>query len=205
MNRQRLILAILLGLLALAVIWSYARLPRQNTVDTLKYAHGKQAATAVERGTSAASPAAAGRNEHTLRMDLLDRQAPEFKGYRRNIFKPVFVDEIMVMKQKAVAMKPVPPLPPPPPPPPVALPPQPVQPQRELARFTLLGFLKKDNRQTIFLAKDRDIFLVKKGDTFGGRFLASSITDQALTILVTSTGEEIVIPLIESHSLVASQ
>ena len=203
MNRQRLILAILLGLLALAVVWSYFRLPRQQTVSVLKYTPGKQVTPARESGASAASPVA-GRNEQgTLRIDLLDRQTPEFKGYRRNIFKPVFVDEIMVMKQKAVAMKPVPP--PPPPPPPVALPPQPAQPQRELARFTFLGFLKKDNRQTIFLAKDRDIFLVKKGDTFGGRFQASSITDQALTILVTGTGEEIVIPLIESHSLVASQ
>ena len=204
MNRQRLILCILLLLLVVAVVSSYFRMPRQKTVSVLKYAPGKQAAPAAETGASKAAPVAAGRNgQIALRMDLLEREIPVFKGYRRNPFKPVFVDEIMVAKQKAAAFKPV--TPPPPPPPPLTLPIQPAPPQRELARFTFLGFLKKDNRQTIFLAKDRDIFLVKKGDTFGGRFQASSITDQALTILVADTGEEIVIPLIESRSLVATQ
>jgi hypothetical protein len=74
-------------------------------------------------------------------------------------------------------------------------------PKRELARFTFLGFLKKDNRRTIFLARDKDIILVKKGDTFAGRYQAASITEQALTIQVTDTGEEIVIPLIDNQSL----
>lgn len=78
---------------------------------------------------------------------------------------------------------------------------QPETPKRELARFTFLGFLKKDNRKTIFLAKDNEIILVRKGDTFAGRYEAASITDQALTIKVADTGEEIVIPLIENRLL----
>ncbi|NVN92961.1 MAG: hypothetical protein HXX11_20520, partial [Desulfuromonadales bacterium] len=64
-----------------------------------------------------------------------------------------------------------------------------------------LGFLLKDKKRTVFLSKDKEIILVKKGDTFAGRYEAASITEQALTIRVTDTGEEIVIPLVEYASL----
>lgn len=207
MNRQRLILFVLLILLALAVVWSYLRWPRQQTVAALKYAPGQRAASPRPAGT--ASTPQPGRDDgRVVRLDLLDREQPVFKGYRRNIFKPLFVDEQKSAKQQAVA--------PPPPlqpavgaqPPAVPLPVQPVAmpetPRRELTRFTFLGFLKKDNRKTIFLAKDRDIILVKQGDVFARRYEASSITDQALTILVADTGEEIVIPLVENQPLAAA-
>jgi hypothetical protein len=84
----------------------------------------------------------------------------------------------------------------------------PVVPQPEtvaLARFTFLGFLKKDAQRTIFLGKDNDIVLVKKGDKIAGRYEATSITDQALTLFVTDTGGEIVIPLIENRPLAAAR
>jgi hypothetical protein len=141
-----------------------------------------------------------------LRLDLLNREQPVFKGYRRDIFRPIFVDELKLMKQQAAAK---PALPPPPPlksGPPVVLPPaMPEPPRRELARFTFLGFLKKDNQKTIFLTKDKDIVLVKKGDKLPGGYEAASITDQALTILVIDTGEEIVIPLLENRPLTAAR
>jgi len=214
MNRKKLALFVLLIVLVLAVVWSFMTVPRQKTVRTLKYAPGqKQAAVtpaaatrAVNTAPQTSAPAAAG-DERTLRLDLLEREQSGFKGYRRNIFKPIFMDEIMVMKQKAVAIKP-PPMPPvayvPPPvvaPPPVA---QPETLQSTLARFVFLGYLKKDNRKTIFLSKDKDIILVRKGDKFAGRYEAKSVTDQALTIVATDTGAEIVIPLIENQPLFAA-
>ena len=110
------------------------------------------------------------------------------------------------MKLKAVAIKP-PPLPPVAAPPPKVEPPPVAQPetlQSTLARFVFLGYLKKDNRKTIFLSKDKDIILVRKGDKFAGRYEAKSITDQALTIVATDTGEEIIIPLLENQPLVAA-
>ena len=57
--------------------------------------------------------------------------------------------------------------------------------------FVFLGFLKKDNRKTIFLTNDKEIVLVRKGDRFAKRYEATSITDQALTIRDTGSGEEI--------------
>jgi hypothetical protein len=140
-----------------------------------------------------------------LNISRLEQEQADFKGYRRNIFKPIFVDEQKLVKQKAAAFKP-PQLPPvqsqkaAPAAPAVAKPEAAV-----LARFTFLGFLKKDSQPTIFLAKDKDIILVKQGDRVAGRFEASSITDQALTLLATDTGNEIVIPLIEKQSAKAGR
>jgi hypothetical protein len=210
MNRQKLALFILLIILVLAVIWSFMSVPRQKKVATLKYAPGKTVApvqTAAPAANAVKPPAtlAAPSDERTLRLDLLEREQSGFKGYRRNIFKPIFIDEIAMMKLKAVAIKP-PPLPPVTPPPPKVEPPvaQPETLQSTLARFVFLGYLKKDNRKTIFLSKDKDIILVRKGDKFAGRYEAKSITDQALTIVATDTGEEIIIPLLENQPLVAA-
>jgi len=212
MNRQKLTLFILLIVLVLAVVWSFMSVPRQKTVKTLKYAPGqKQAAVTTAAATPAVTaaaqtpaPAAAG-DERTLRLDLLEREQSGFKGYRRNIFKPIFMDDLRLMKQKALAFKP-PPLPPVAVLPPKVEPPiaQPETLKSTLARFVFLGYLKKDNRKTIFLSKDKDIILVRKGDKFAGRYEAKSVTDQALTIVATDSGEEIIIPLLENQPLVAA-
>ena len=213
MNRQKLTLFILLIVLVLAVVWSFMSVPRQKTVKTLKYAPGQKQAAGI---TAAATPSvnaaaqtsasAAAGDERTLRLALLEREQPGFKGYRRNIFKPIFTDEIRLMKQKALAFKP-PPIPPVAVLPPKVVPP-PVAPQETLkstlARFVFLGFLKKDNRKTIFLSKDTDIILVRKGDKFADRYEAKSVTDQALTIVATDSGEEIIIPLLENQPLIAA-
>jgi hypothetical protein len=70
-----------------------------------------------------------------------------------------------------------------------------------LARFTFLGFLKKGSVKIIFLAKENDILLVKKGDKVAGRYQVTEISDQALTLTVADTGDKIVIPLIENRPL----
>lgn len=210
MNRQRLILFVLAILLVLAVVWSYSARPRQKTVSSLKY-------PPVQKGgvvPPPAKPAPAGASDgRILALAVPQPEQSSFKGYRRNIFKPVFVDEVKLIKQKAAALKP-PAVALPAPPPPKSAPPEPAQPvpavaarpqSAPLARFTFLGFLKKDAQRTIFLAKDKDIILVKKGDKIAGRYEASSITDQALTLVVSDTGDEIVIPLIENRPLAAAR
>lgn len=208
MNRQRLILFVLVILLGVALLWSYNAIPRQKTVSTsaTKDKPGTQAKQSKpdqsKPAVSAPVTAARSTDDGTkLKMSLLDTEPARFKGYRRNIFKPVFVDEQKIVRNQAVAFKP-----PPPPPPPkiVATPVIPVVTQPEvapLARFTFLGFLKKGSIRTIFLAKDKDIILVKKGDKIAGRYEASEISDRALTLTVADTGDEIVIPLIENRSL----
>lgn len=199
MNRQKLLLAALAAVFALALIWSYATMPRPKSVGALKYPPGGGTASP---GTSAAPrpPVDAGAS-NLLRLDLLDRGGNEFHGYRRNIFKPVFTDETKLAEMRLTAAKH---RPAPPPPPPPAMPPQPAvteNPRVELPKFTFLGFLQKEKRKIVFLSRDKQIILVRKGDIFGGRFEATSITDQSLVIKVTDSGEEIVIPLVEHASL----
>jgi len=73
----------------------------------------------------------------------------------------------------------------------------------EMAKFTFLGFLKKDNKKTIFLHKDNEIILVKKGDKIANKYEVTNITDDALTINSISGGSQIIIPLVENMPLVA--
>jgi hypothetical protein len=217
MNKQKLALLIVLIILVLTVIWSFYAAPRQKTASTVKSVAGQTQQLEKVRGAATPKPVVTALNaatkpphaseDRTLHLDLLERDQSGFKGYRRNIFKPLFVDEIKLMKQRSAAFKPMPI-----PPVPVAVPmPVPVQPvvqpethQSTLSHFTFLGFLKKDKRTTIFLAKDKEIVLVRKGETFAGRYEATAITDQALTIRVTDSGEEIVIPLTENRPLAAA-
>lgn len=200
MNRQRLILFILALLFVVVSLWSYSAMPRPKTVGALTFKPGQQARPA------AAVPDKTVRNDDDgtrLKIALLDTEPTVFEGYRRNIFRPVFVDETKIAKQQAVAIKPLPP-----PPKVAAAPVAPViiQPETaQLARFTFLGFFKKGTVKTIFLAKDKDILLVKKGDKVAGRYEATEISDQSLTLTVTDTGDEIVIPLVENRPLVTAK
>jgi hypothetical protein len=204
MNRQRLILFVLVIFLGVAALWSYSAIPRLKTVSTSTGKPAPSAKSAVV--VAAAAKSARVTDDGTkLNINLLVAETVAFKGYRRNIFKPIFVDELKFNAQKAVAIKPPPPkFVPAPVPPPV----QPVMIQPEaapLAHFTFLGFLKKGSVKTIFLTKDSDILLIKKGDKVAGRYIATEISDQALTLTVTDTGDEIVIPLIENRPLATAK
>ncbi len=194
MNRQRLILAILLALLICAVGYSFFRFPHQERVES------SGAPAAVPAKKSNHTPGMEGR----VRLDLLERNGAGFTGFKKNIFAPIFRDLSKLPPVKRVTPAPPPPPPPlPPPPPPVALPT--VSPlERELAQFTFLGLLEKERKKTIFLSKNKEIFLVKKGDRIAGKYEATAITDDALTIRVLG-GEntEIVIPLVDNQTLKA--
>lgn len=198
MNRQRLVLFILLILFGVTLIWSYNALPRPKTVDTPAVKPGQRARQAAISSNKRAREADDGSR---LKIGLLDKEPITFKGYRRDIFKPVFADEMKAVKKPAVAIPPLPAVLAP-----VQARPASMQPEAApLARFTFLGFLQKGSVKTIFLAKEKDILLVKKGDKFAGRYEATGISDQTLTLTVTDTGDEIVIPLIENRPLVPAR
>lgn len=192
MNRQKLILAILLLILALALLYSFWRTPRQQRVAKLKYTPGVVAET-----VRTVKPVPL--DEERVHLELLDRKTRRFSGFRRNIFRPIFQEEVNSLPPAARLLA-SPPPPVVPPPPPVV---EPTLLQRDLAAFTFLGFLKKEQRKTIFLAKGKEIFLVRKGDRIAGKYEAVEITDEALTISLLEDGGEIVIPLVENMALSA--
>lgn len=196
MNRQKLILFILLIVFVFSLGYSFIRMPKQKKIATLTYTPG--ASTLPSRRTSATKA-----DEKRVRLDLLDMDKSHFNGFRRNIFRPIFHDEVILPSPLPQMLpKPVPPplkpVAPPALPPPLPEPPQVV---RDMARFTFLGFLKKENKKTIFLTKDKEIVLVKQGDKVAGKYEATSITDEALTIRSLGDGSEIIIPLVENKPL----
>lgn len=196
MNRQKVLLSILLAVFGITALVSYFRMPEQKTVEKLKFVPGM--VVAAKPNTDAQTP-----DDSRLRLDLLEGQKDRFSGYKRNIFKPIFHEEIKAL--------PVPPPPPPPKklppvvqPPPVTVPkvvePTPVQ--RDMAAFTFLGFLKKGEKKTIFLSSNKEIFLARKGDRLAGKYEVTTITDEAL-VITSLDGGEIVIPLVENKPLAA--
>ena len=192
MDRRKLTLAVLLVIFAVAVVYSFLRQPPQKSVVTLKYTSGMKAD---------APRTAVAQDEKKLRLDLLDKEPPRFSGFQRNIFRPIFAIEMKSPLNLLHAGKPVLPAPPPPPPPPYGEPTPAQKAMEDVARFTFLGFLQKDNRKIIFLARDSEIFLVRKNDKIAGRYEIAGISDEALTIKLPANGEQIVVPLMENRAL----
>lgn len=209
MNRQKLILTLLLVALVGSIVYSYLRAPKQETVATLKNRPGA-AATVLRKGNAPAAKAPAADNSE-VHLALLERSMPGFSGFRRNIFSPVFRDE---KKQAPLKLPPPPPpvklpplpqpaasAPPAPPPPP---PPPPTEEELanvELGKFTFLGFLKKNGEKTVFLSKNNEIFLAKKGSKLGPKFQVTDLGEDAITIKSVAGGRELVIPLLENRAL----
>jgi hypothetical protein len=70
-----------------------------------------------------------------------------------------------------------------------------------VGQFVFLGYLQKENRKTIFLTKDNQIFLMKKGDRVAGKYEVAAVSENMLTISVSPGGEQVVIPLIQNRPL----
>lgn len=197
MNRQRLMLTIFLGLFFCSLLYAFLRTPRQKTVDKLKYLPGMTA-------QASRTPQKKDGDSAKLRLDLLETRQNKSLSRGKNIFYGVDND---APKKNVIPL----PMPPPPPEkkqplpaiiseqPPAVAAPTPLQ--REMATFTFLGFLMKENRKTIFLSNGKEIFLVKKGDKIAGKYDVTSLTDETLTISSVLDGDEILIPLIENRPL----
>jgi hypothetical protein len=193
MNRQKMALALLLVVFALALAYSFMRRPQQGSVQKLKYTTGMKVDSYLKIDK--------GRDDNKLHLELLDREMPRFSGFRRNIFRPIFSNEIKLASIPKKPIKPAPPAPPPPPPPPpVEKTPAQIA-MEEVGQFAFLGYLQKENRRTVFLTKNNEIILVKKGDKIVGKYEVADITENMMTIVVAPGGEQVVIPLQQNRPL----
>lgn len=202
MNRQKLALFVLLLILAGSLVYSFVRVPRPQEVAVQK--EGRPGVTVI-RKQGAAAPAQVV-DKSAVHLAQLDREMPRFSGFRRNIFSPVFSDDT-----KPLNLPPPPPplnLPPPPPPMPEQAPPPPPPPptpeqiaESELSKLVFIGFLSKDGEKTVFLSKNKEIFLAKKGSKIGTQFQVTDLNDEAITIKSVTSEKKLVIPLVENRSL----
>ncbi len=79
---------------------------------------------------------------------------------------------------------------------------------RELPKFTFLGFLESEKTKTIFLSRKDQILIVKKGDTIlkkGGNiendYIIKSITEEVMIITSADGSEILEIRLVENQPL----
>lgn len=186
-------LGILFILFITALYYGYVETPRQERVapGTRRASEGPSP-SANERRAAASKPGSGGALPQ-LRTDLLDRQPQAYTGVQRDLFHSArFVAPLPVIEPEPeeppeeIVAEVVPVVPPPPPPPtPEELA------QKELARFKFLGFFKKGEKRTIFLASGGEIFLVRKGDDFGrqGEFHVTDLTATSLLLRKEGAGE----------------
>lgn len=178
-NRETKILIALLIVLAGLVVYRVATREEPKRVKELTYKPGASQGAGVRgRKQEAGTQEVVQRqDEGMMRPETLKIEKKPYRGVVKNLFRPLY--------------------PPPPPPPvvaqkavfPVITTKGPSPAQIESARIKFLGFLQREGDRKIFLSKDKDVFIVKKGDNIGS-YQVGDITDSGVTLIFKDTKEE---------------
>lgn len=172
-SREIKILIALISVLTALVIYRVATKEEPKRVRELTF----------KPGVRGQGPAVSGEKIEKVKEPVKTDKKP-YRGVIRNPFQPLY---------------------PPPPPPPVVIS-KPVPPpvpasfpvitargpspaQIESGRIKFLGFLQKEGDRKIFLSKDKEVFIVKKGDNIG-LFEVGDISDSSVTMIARDTKEE---------------
>ena len=196
MNRKHMILAALLGVLALCMLYAYLATPRLEKAPP-------RSASKRTRSAVAKAPDKLQSKVSQDRIDFtfLNAEEQEFPGAKRNVFR--FVQRrpqpaAVVIEEPEIQE-----------PPPVVIE-EPMVPievvQQALAQFTFLGFLDKGGEKTVFLSSEGSLFLAKRGEQFGLdlEFTVEDISGDLLLVRPEGRDFLIDIPLIEQQKLQAS-
>jgi hypothetical protein len=195
MNRKRVILAALLGVLALCLVYAYLTMPR------LEKAPPRKAGQRVQRSVKVTGTLESKSAQERIDFAFLTSEPQEFSRAKRDIFR--FGGRHPVMKGPVTA-------------PILDTPPdiesEPIQPvavdvvAKALSQFTFLGFLEKAGEKTVFLSSGGNLFLVKRGESFGvdQEFLVADIDDDLLKVSHAGREGLVEIKLIEQKKLSAS-
>lgn len=166
MNRQKVMLALLVVVLIVSVIVAWLRMPRQKSVQQLKFRQGAPVFNAAD-----------GRQQGKavlLRVELLE-QKPQTVAVAKDIFNPL-EDGHSRTAAKAASAPRAAPAPPPPPPTPEEIA------RTQLAAFRYLGSYSKKNSKVVFLASGEEILTVRVGDMLIPGYLVTAIEDERLLL-----------------------
>ncbi len=157
MNRKRVILAALLGVLGLCIVYAYVTTPR------LEKAPPRTESRRVRTNVKAMKNLKPESAQERINFDFLTVEPQDFTGAKRDIFRfgqrsPVRTEPPVVKIEAPVPIMNV-----------AVLPVPAVVPfaevQQSLGEFTFLGFLEKSGEKTVFLSSGGNLFLVKRGET----------------------------------------
>ena len=197
MNRKRVILAALLGVLALCLVYAYVATPR------LEKAPPRSASQRTRPVVKATGPQKVKSAPERINFDFLTAEPQEFSGAKRDIFNFVQKRPVRTETPAPIVTAPVPPVES------VAVMPEAVPfaaVQQSLGQFTFLGFLEKGGEKTVFLSSGGNLFLAKRGEHFGAdqEFLVADIDKNILKVHHAGREGLLEIPLIEQQKLSAS-
>jgi hypothetical protein len=186
--KSKRILGFLILVFIASLIYAYLQMPQQERVTT-----GEQRSQAQKQQQRQKGATTGNGGYPRLRNDLLERKSEPYPGVRRNLFSAAFPsgkgkEEVEVLPE--VILPPVIAVTPPPPPPTPTPTPQEIV-RQELGRYKFVGFLKKGEKRTIFLASNGEILLVRKGDYLGRdrRYFVVNITDTTLELRKDGAGD----------------
>jgi hypothetical protein len=195
MNRKRVILAALLGVLALCVLYAYFATPRLEKIPP------KVASPTPRPAAKATVDMKSAEVQKRINFDSLAYEPQEFPGAKRDIFRFVQPRPVRIKPPAPVVKTPVV---------------ETVEPKDlaepieatidPISTFTFLGFLEKAGEKTVFLSSGGNLFLVKRGESFGinQEFVVDDIFDNTLKVRHTDQDRLMTIPLIEQQKLRAA-
>jgi hypothetical protein len=76
---------------------------------------------------------------------------------------------------------------------------------KAIAEYTFLGFMETGNVKNIFLTKEDETFIVKKGDTLSSDYVVQNITDDYIEISSVDGSDTMKISLVENAPLTGKQ
>ncbi len=188
MNRQRKILLFCLVGLLFALAYSYLRSPEQGRIVRTEgdFAKGgvTRNKTAIQRDQ--------GTGEETLpRLRLETEQDQEGLGAHfvqsgKDLFAPLYSGGMQLSPSSAAQRPPAVPVAQPEKKPadfrPAVASAPVVEPSVQPARFEVLGYLEIENRRVVFLETAGEVFLARKGESFGDEFRVTDMYDERLVI-----------------------
>ncbi len=202
MNRQKILLFVLLLLLVAAIFQAYQGSSRLDKVA------GKAGTTPATVPSAEDFQTLRALGLRQLRVDLLEGKAGAYKGYKKDIFTldqgqealEETSDQLPDLLQGGEPLEPV-----------AELTPETIAPltvptefellKKDLSQFTLLGYVIKSGRRTVFLQKQGEIFVVKQGDWFGEDYRVKELTKGWISITKGGNVNPIMIPLVEDSPL----
>lgn len=191
MNRKRVILGALLGVLVICLVYAYLATPRLEKAPP-------RAASLRTQPANQGFPEGGEKETHD-RIDFAyqTEEPQEFTGSQRDIFRFGQRRPVETASTTRVVKREVPE--------PVVLPEVvPVEViKKSLSQFTFLGFLEKAGEKTVFLSSGGNLFLVKQGEHFGvgQEFLVVQIDDKLLKVRHTGREGLIEVRLFEKQKL----
>lgn len=192
MNRKRVILAALLGVLSISLLYAYLSTPRLEKAPPRAADPVAGKAVELQPGTV----------QERIDFTFLITAEEDFPEAKRDLFR--FGRRLPVTTEALAPRTAAPPVQT------VKMPDPPVVPidvaENSLERFTFLGFLQKAGEKTVFLSSDGNLFLAKRGERFGvdREFLVESIDGNLLRVRHGGSERLIEIPLIEQQKLRAA-